>query len=187
MHLLILAWRPMRRDFASGDVRILFVALVLAVVAITSVGFVTDRAERALAQEANRLLGGDVALRSDTPITGALRDAAIAPGLRHADTLEFRSMLRVGEALQLGELRALDGHYPLRGEFQCFALGRVDTVQGRDLPRFGYLQLRYRIRRQVIKARGIFQQRLITSQLDIRNNCRHSLAHAAVRLPIPSR
>lgn len=125
MNPLVLAWRQLRRDFASGDVRILFVALVLAVVAITSVGFVTDRAERALAQEANRLLGGDVALRGDTPIDKTIRDAANVPGLRHADTLEFRSMLRVGEALQLGELRALDGHYPLRGEFRL-----VDRIGG---------------------------------------------------------
>ena len=125
MNPLLLAWRQLRRDFASGDVRILFVALVLAVVAITSVGFVTERAERALAQEANRLLGGDVALRGDTPIDKTIRDAANAPGLRHADTLEFRSMLRVGEALQLGELRALDGHYPLRGEFRL-----VDRIGG---------------------------------------------------------
>ena len=43
MNPLVLAWRQLRRDFTSGDVRILFVALVLAVVAITSVGCVTDR------------------------------------------------------------------------------------------------------------------------------------------------
>jgi len=120
-----LAWRQLRRDFASGDVRILFVALVLAVVAITSVGFVTDRAERALAQEANRLLGGDVAVIGDTPIVEPVRNAANASGLQHANAVEFRSMLRVGEALQLGELRALDARYPLRGEFLL-----VDRIGG---------------------------------------------------------
>ncbi|UHQ18214.1 FtsX-like permease family protein [Lysobacter sp. KIS68-7] len=120
-----LAWRQLRRDFASGDVRILFVAVVLAVVAITSVGFVTDRAERALAQESNRLLGGDAAVRGDAPIAGVVRKASNASGLQHAETLEFRSMLRVGDNLQLGELRALDAQYPLRGEFQL-----VDRIGG---------------------------------------------------------
>ena len=57
-----------------------FAALVLAVVAVTAVGFVTDRAGRALAQEANRLLGGDAVVRADSPITGAVRDAANATG-----------------------------------------------------------------------------------------------------------
>jgi putative ABC transport system permease protein len=125
MNPLVLAWRQLRRDFASGDVRILFVALVLAVVAITSVGFVTDRAGRALAQEANRLLGGDAVVRADKPITGAVRDAANAPGLQTAQTIELNSMLRIGEQLQLGELRALDAHFPLRGAFRL-----VDEIGG---------------------------------------------------------
>ena len=59
-----LAWRQLRRDLAAGDVRILIAALVLAVLAVTAVGFVTDRAERALAIEANRLLGGDAVVRA---------------------------------------------------------------------------------------------------------------------------
>ena len=68
---LALAWRQLRRDLAAGDIRILAAALVLAVVAVTAVGFVTDRAERALALEANKLLGGDAVLRADAPIAGA--------------------------------------------------------------------------------------------------------------------
>lgn len=125
MNPLVLAWRQLRRDFTSGDVRILFVALVLAVVAITSVGFVTHRAGRALAQEANRLLGGDAVVRSDSPIGGAVRGASQAPGLRRAETVEMRSMVRVGEQLQLGELRALDANFPLRGRFKL-----VDAIGG---------------------------------------------------------
>ncbi|GAA4858795.1 ABC transporter permease [Luteimonas vadosa] len=123
-----LAWRQLRRDARSGDIRILFAALVLAVVAVTAVGFVTDRAARALAIEANRLLGGDAVLRGDAPITGPLRAAAEAPGLRRTETVELDSMIRVlvvetdntrreGDALRLGEVRALGEGFPLRGSF----------------------------------------------------------------------
>src|SRR3546814_13562938 len=74
-------------------------------------GFVTDRAERGLAIEANRLLGGDAVVRGDQPIAGLLREAASAPGLAHTGTVEFSSMIRAGEggdaALRLGDLRAL--------------------------------------------------------------------------------
>src|SRR3546814_3752224 len=93
----LLAWRQLRRDLASGDIRILVAALSLAVVAVTAIGFVTDRAERALAIEANRLLGGDAVVRGDQPIAGLLREAASAPGLAHTETVEFSSMIRVGE------------------------------------------------------------------------------------------
>ena len=117
-----MAWRQLRRDLASGDVRILFAALVLAVFAVTAVGFITDRAERALAYEANRLLGGDAVVVGDAPIEGAVRKAAETPGLQRTETRELPSMIRVdgaaGERLRLGELRALGEGFPLRGSFR---------------------------------------------------------------------
>lgn len=127
MKLLRMAWRQLRRDAAAGDIRILFAALVLAVVAVTAVGFVTDRAERALAIEANRLLGGDVVVRGDAPITGVIRDAAQAPGLLRTETQTLDSMIRAGDALRLGDLRALGEGYPLRGQFRV-----IDQTNGSE-------------------------------------------------------
>lgn len=118
MRTPLLAWRQLRRDLAAGDVRILIAALVLAVLAVTAVGFVTDRAERALAIEANRLLGGDAVVRADTPIAGRIRDAAGAAGLQRTETIELQTMIRTGERLQLGDLRALGEGFPLRGTFR---------------------------------------------------------------------
>src|SRR4051794_33604369 len=115
MKTLRMAWRQLLRDVAAGDIRILFAALVLAVGAGTAVGFVTDRAERALAIEANRLLGGDVVIRGDAPITGTIREEANVEGLRRAETLSLDSMIRAGEQLRLGDLRALGEGFPLRG------------------------------------------------------------------------
>jgi putative ABC transport system permease protein len=125
-----LAWRQLRRDLAAGDVRILLAAIVLAVMAVTSVGFVTDRAERALALEANRLLGGDTVLRADEPITGAVREAASAPGLRQTETLSFPSMIRAGDALRLGDLKALGEGFPLRGSFRLADPGGGEREAG---------------------------------------------------------
>ena len=120
-----LAWRQLRRDIAAGDVRILAAALVLAVVAVTAVGFVTDRAERALALQANTLLGGDAVVRGDAPITGAIAEAAGAPGLRSTQRMELTTMVRVGggedSRLQMGELHALGAGYPLRGTIRLLA------------------------------------------------------------------
>lgn len=115
---LAMAWRQLRRDLKAGDVRILLTALIVAVLAVTAVGFVTDRAERALAIEANRLLGGDAVIRADQPIAGKLRAAANAPALRRAEATELQTMIRVGERLQLGDLRALGQGFPLRGSFR---------------------------------------------------------------------
>ena len=127
MKTLRMAWRQLLRDAAAGDIRILFAALVLAVVAVTAVGFVTDRAERALAIEANRLLGGDAVVRGDAPITGIVRDAANAAGLRRTETLSLDSMIRAGEQLRLGDLRALGEGFPLRGSFRI-----IDAAGGAE-------------------------------------------------------
>jgi putative ABC transport system permease protein len=118
MIALRLGWRLLRRDIASGEVRVLLAALVLAVCAVASVGFVTDRAKRALDLEANRLLGGDAVLRSDQPIGAAPRDLAGVLGLDTAETIAFPSMVRVGETMRLSDIRALGERYPLRGQFQ---------------------------------------------------------------------
>ena len=137
-----LAWTQLRRDLAAGEVRIMLAALVLAVVAVTAVGFVTDRAGRALAIEANRLLGGDAVLRSDSPIDGPAREAARAPGLQHADTVELDTMVRVGRGadaqLKLGELRAIGEGFPLRGEYRIAGADGVDRV-ARGVPAPGTL------------------------------------------------
>ena len=132
---LSLAWRQLRRDLAAGEVRILLAALVLAVVAVTAVGFVTDRAGRALVLQANQLLGGDAVVRSDAPIEGDIGDAAAAPGLRSTRTLELGTMVGVGEGaaarLQLGELHVLGEGYPLRGNFELAgADGAEYTTRG---------------------------------------------------------
>ncbi len=122
MRTLALAWRQLRRDLAAGDIRILIAALVLAVTAVTAVGFVTDRAGRALAIEANRLLGGDAVVRGDAPIGGAILAAAQAPGLQRTEVAELPTMIRLGRGdtakLKLGELRALGAGFPLRGSFR---------------------------------------------------------------------
>lgn len=138
MKLLGLAWRQLRRDLAAGDIRILIASLVLAVIAVTSVGFVTDRAGRALTIEANRLLGGDAVVRGDAPIIGKIRDASKASGLRRTETVDLPTMIRLGRGdsaqLKLGELRALGEGFPLRGQFRIVDAKGERAVDGVPAP-----------------------------------------------------
>ncbi|NOT87404.1 MAG: FtsX-like permease family protein [Lysobacter sp.] len=138
MKLLSLAWRQLRRDLAAGDIRILVAALVLAVIAVTSVGFVTDRAARALIIEANRLLGGDAVVRGDAPIVGKILEASKNNGLRRAEIAELPSMIRVGSGdtarLRLGELRALGEGFPLRGQFRIVDAKGERNIDGGPAP-----------------------------------------------------
>lgn len=118
MRLLKLAWRQTLRDLAAGEIRLMLMALMLAVMAVTAVGMITERAESGLQQEANRLLGGDAALRADTPIPASVPERAEALGLKQAQTASFPSMVQTGDAVALADIRAVDARFPLRGEFE---------------------------------------------------------------------
>jgi putative ABC transport system permease protein len=47
----------MMRDARAGELRLLVLALVVAVAAVTSVGFLADRVGRALERDAGQMLG----------------------------------------------------------------------------------------------------------------------------------
>ena len=60
------------RDWRAGEVTLIAAAIVIAVAAVTTVGFFTDRVQRALRQQANRLLGADLAIGDSSPIAPEL-------------------------------------------------------------------------------------------------------------------
>jgi putative ABC transport system permease protein len=62
-----LSWRSLWRDLRAGDLRLLIVAVALAVAALTSVGFFADRLKGGLQRDARQLLGGDAVVSSDNP------------------------------------------------------------------------------------------------------------------------
>lgn len=136
---LRLAWRFLRRDLAAGEVRVLLAALTLAVMVVSAVAFVTERAERALALEANRLLGGDAVLRADSPIGEEPRALAQQLGLRQSETWAFPSMLRSTAGLRLSDVRALGQDYPLRGHYRIDAGSGEQRAEGIPEPGTAWL------------------------------------------------
>lgn len=118
MNLASLAWRMLWRDARAGELRLLLAALIIAVGALTAVGFFTDRVARALEQEANQLLGADLLLVSDHPWREETVNAALAEGLQVAQTQTFPSMVSRADAAQLADIKAVSAGYPLRGSLR---------------------------------------------------------------------
>ncbi|MEY2993070.1 MAG: hypothetical protein RL357_5, partial [Pseudomonadota bacterium] len=54
-----------RRDAAAGDLNMLWIAVALAVAALSAVAFFADRLQGGLERDAQSLLGGDAVVRSD--------------------------------------------------------------------------------------------------------------------------
>ncbi len=106
------------RDWRAGELRLLAAALVIAVAAVTSVGFLVDRIRIGLERDATQLLGADVVLTSDRPIGEAQRSRARAAGLQLAETVTFPSMViseADADATTLAAVKAVSDGYPLRG------------------------------------------------------------------------
>ena len=127
-----LAWRMLGREWRAGELRLIFVALLLAVAAVTAVGFLTDRWQRALQGEAAQLLGADLILTADQPLAPEFAAEAGKRGLRTAQVQLFPSMVFANERAQLVEIKAVDAHYPLRGTLQIAAVpGAVERTAAR--------------------------------------------------------
>lgn len=115
----VLSWRMLRRELRSGELRLLFAALAIAVAAVSAVGFFTDRVRVALDRQAQQLIGGDLILVGDQPWPASWRQEAESRGLRLAETLTFPSMVMANERIQLAEIKAVSSAYPLRGQLQA--------------------------------------------------------------------
>lgn len=117
---LDLAWRQTLRDFRAGELRLLIVAVVLAVAALSAVGFFADRINGGLTRDAAQLLGGEALVASDAPTPTSFVAKAQALGLATASTAVFPSMGRApdekGGASRLVTVKAVSEAYPLRGQ-----------------------------------------------------------------------
>lgn len=113
--MLTLAWRQLRRELRSGELRLLFAALAIAVAAVTAVGFFSDRVQRALIEQAQQLMGGDLVLNADQPMPVEFFAEAERRGLKVAQTQVFPSMVMADGGAQLADIKAVSAAYPLRG------------------------------------------------------------------------
>ncbi|MFT3719855.1 ABC transporter permease [Pseudorhodoferax sp.] len=138
---LSLGWRTLWRDLRSGELRLLLVAVTLAVAALTAVGFFADRLQGGLARDARQLIGGDAVLVSDNPAPPQFAERARALALQTATTLDFPTMGRApddrGGAARLVALKAVEPGYPLRGSLQVAARPGEAGAVTREIPARG--------------------------------------------------
>ena len=111
-----LALRLLAREWRAGELRLLFGALLVAVAAITTVSFFTNRVQLALNSQTNQLLAADLVLIADHPIALQFTKQATKAGMRLAQTLAFPSMVVHAQRNQFVEVKAVSPSYPLRGE-----------------------------------------------------------------------
>jgi len=140
-----LGWRSLWRDLRAGELRLLMLAVTLAVAALTAVGFFADRLKGGLQRDARQLLGGDAVIVSDQPTPDSFLDQVRQLGLRQAQTLTFPTMARASEAqggqTKLVALKAVPDAYPLRGSLRISPSPGAADALTRAVPRPGQVWL----------------------------------------------
>ena len=136
-----LAGRQVWRDFIAGELRLLLWAVVLAVGALTAVGFFADRMRSGLVRDAAQLLGGDAVVLGDKPLAPSFTQEALRRGFVVGQAANFPSMARAGAAqggaARLAAVKAVDAAYPLRGSIDV-KFGEAAPVQSlRQAPAAG--------------------------------------------------
>ncbi len=136
-----LGWRSLWRDLRSGELRLLVLAVALAVAALTAVGFFADRIKGGLQRDARQLLGGDLVISSDNAMSAVFAQKAQSLGLQSAATLSFPTMSRAedakGGASKLVSLKAVQAGYPLRGKLQIADSLDAKPQATREVPASG--------------------------------------------------
>ena len=126
-----LGWRNLWRDLRSGELNLLVVSVVLAVAALSAVGFFSDRLQAGLWRDARQLIGGDAVVVSDKPTAENFLQKAKELGLKTNATLSFPSMARADDAqggeTKLVALKAVSEGYPLRGQLTLLGGSSPET------------------------------------------------------------
>jgi len=94
---------------------VLFIALFVAVAALTGVGVLVDRIDRAMQIQASEVLAADLRLSSPDQIGDGYENEAQRRGIRHSRTAQLTSVVLKEEATQLANVHVVSAGYPLRG------------------------------------------------------------------------
>jgi putative ABC transport system permease protein len=118
MRTLRFALRNLSRDLRSGELSVLLLALSIAVLSLTAVGFFTSRISQGVRAQASLVLAADLRLESNAPIPARYFSEAESRGLKTAQILSFPTAIFNGDLSQLAAFNAVSGNYPLRGRMR---------------------------------------------------------------------
>lgn len=112
-----IAAKGLWRELQSGMLTTMLAALIVAVAAVTAVGFFTDRVDAGMRAQAAEFLAADGRIDAPDPLD-QVRETAQGLGITTADTLTFPTVVLANNRPLLVSLKAVGPGYPLRGNLQ---------------------------------------------------------------------
>jgi putative ABC transport system permease protein len=134
---LTLGLRILAREWRSGELAVLFLALLVAVSTLTGVGFLVDRIDHAMQLQASEVLGADLRLYSTNAIGDRYAAAAKQDKLATATVTSTLSVALKGDVTQLTNVHAVSAGYPLRGKVRVASVPFGPPVETTEIPASG--------------------------------------------------
>jgi putative ABC transport system permease protein len=127
--VLNMAWRDSR---ASRRRLVLYsLSVVLGIAALVSIGSFSANVKQAIDSEAKGLLGADLFVTSQAPLSGPVMDYLNSLGGEIAREQIFSSMMTFPEVkrLRLVQVHAVEGSFPFYGKFETDPASAVDVLR----------------------------------------------------------
>jgi len=135
------AWRNLVRDWRSGQLKLLTLALIIAVASVTSISFFADRLKQVFENQATELLAADIVILSSEAINKKLILKANKLKLKTSLLANFPSVVvnqnGTKAQSQLVNIKAISRHYPLRGSLKISETAFHEGTKTDRLPNAG--------------------------------------------------
>jgi putative ABC transport system permease protein len=141
---LSLALKLLYCEFRQGQLNLLILALVIATMSMSSIGFLIKGVEYSMSIHANQLNGAQLVLKSSINVPSIWLEKATYLSLKQAQMNVFSSMLVVNNQFKLAQIKAVSSNFPLQGELRMSAIGTLLDRQG-QAPQPGSLWLDKRL------------------------------------------
>jgi putative ABC transport system permease protein len=116
IQLYLLSLRLLLAEIRAGKMTVIMLALILAVSSATIISVFSQRLDSAMLNKSSELLGADLRLLSREEIPPDWYQQAQDLGLKTTTTLEFPSVVLLGDEMALAAVKAVAKGYPLKGQ-----------------------------------------------------------------------
>src|ERR1700739_2696375 len=113
MQILRFALRNLWSDLKSCELSVLLLALCVAVLSLSAVGFFTSRIAQGVRAQAAEVLAAGLRLEAPPPVPERYLEESRKLGLASAELLTFPTAIFNGDVSQLAALNAATPGYPL--------------------------------------------------------------------------
>lgn len=114
----MLSFHLLKRNWRSGELKLLSLSIVLAVTVLAAISVFTSRLQSTLINESNSVLGADAVISGSKLHNPEWESLAEQGNVKHTRSAHFSSMVFAGDEMHLASVKAVDARYPLRGHFE---------------------------------------------------------------------